>query len=268
MYQVYTLIDDIRSIEKHFNKSYQDQFEPNYNIQSGSKSLVITSEDPHKIQLFQFGLTPSGSKSQMNIIEARTEGNKNIINDPDYSGSKAIILQPEFRKQIRTQRCLVIASAFIGISEKDKVPYLIHLDSRPFAMAGLWDSWNNPDTGEIINTYTIVTIASNILLQRISVKRMPVILSDYYSSYWLKPDTHLSAVTSLLSQYPGDKMNAYPLSSDIFNKENNHKDLLKPVGPKIREEVDYANHSIIKPRTWGNVKARAKSENDTPTPWR
>src|SRR5665811_810946 len=87
--------------------------ENNYNISPGQFVPVITNEKPYEIQLFKFGLTPFWAKSEMNLINARAEGDYNIEDNPTFRGAAGIILKKAFRKPIRAQRCVVIASAFI-----------------------------------------------------------------------------------------------------------------------------------------------------------
>ena len=53
------------------------------------------------------------SNEKMNLSNARAEGDSNKDNDQNFRGSKGIILKHEFRKPIRSQRCLIVASAFI-----------------------------------------------------------------------------------------------------------------------------------------------------------
>ena len=116
----------------------------NFNISLGQYAPVITNEMPHEIQLFKFGLTPFWAKSEMNLFNARAEGDYNQEDNPHFNGAKGIILKQAFRKPIRSQRCIVIASAFIegpsvlGLSK----PYLIYLRNHqnPFAIAGIWDT--------------------------------------------------------------------------------------------------------------------------------
>ena len=41
---------------------------------------------------------------------ARAEGERNSVDDPNYHGSKAFFLKPEFNRLIRYQRFLVVLS--------------------------------------------------------------------------------------------------------------------------------------------------------------
>jgi putative SOS response-associated peptidase YedK len=54
-------------------------------------------------------------------------------------------------------------------------------------MAGLFDEWSNRDTGEVLNTFTIITTRANPMMEVIhnTMKRMPVILSADNEQRWL-----------------------------------------------------------------------------------
>lgn len=63
---------------------------------------------------------------------------------------------------------------------KKKYPYFIHLKDREvFSLGGIYESWANRETGELHNTYSIVTTAVNNLMATIhnTKLRMPLILS-------------------------------------------------------------------------------------------
>ena len=64
-------------------------------------------------------------------------------------------------------------------------------DNEPFAFAGLWSEWVDKTTGEIIKTYTILTMEANDLMSEIhnTKKRMPIILSPDTEINWLQGDT-------------------------------------------------------------------------------
>lgn len=58
-------------------------------------------------------------------------------------------------------------------------------DKEPFAMAGLWSEAMDPKTGEIVDTFTIVTTKANSLIRLHD--RMPVIVAPEDYETWLKP---------------------------------------------------------------------------------
>jgi len=163
-----------------------------------------------------------------------------------------------FRKPIRSQRCLVIASGFIqgtaalGLSK----PYLIYLRNHqnPFAMAGIWDTWLNPATGFPENSFSIITTTANSLLRQISNSRMPVILTDSEAKRWINSETPLSRITSMLNHYDSKLMNAYPISPRIKNPEENDKQLIQPIGSRLLIEEKNIPHGL--PKGIGYHKAR------------
>jgi len=209
----------------------------NYNISPGQFAPVITNDKPYEIQLFKFGLTPFWPKSEMNLFNARAEGDSNADDNPTFRGSAGIILKKAFRKPIRSQRCIVIASAFIegpsnlGLSK----PYLIYLRNHqnPFAVAGIWDTWLNPKTGFPDNSFSIITTTANILLRQIGNPRMPVILSVNEAKRWINSETPLSRITSMLNHYDSKLMNAYPIDPKIKKPQENDKQLIQPIGKRL-----------------------------------
>lgn len=240
----YVLIQKVEIIEKRFNVEAPPDFEykPSYNIVPGSYAPVITNENPRQLELFRFGLTPFWSKKPLLLINARAEGDHNPDDSPDYSGAKGIITKPSFRKPIRSQRCLIPADCFIEgtIKEKLSKPFVVYLKEgeRPFAFAGIWDTWANPETGEIIRSFAIITTVANELLQKLPHHRSPVILPRSLEKVWLNNDIPLSDVTGMLRPYPAELMNAYPVDPAIKNPRANGPGLLKPIGQRLTPEYD------------------------------
>ena len=232
----YILASDLKVIEKRFTaKPHPDLIEipKSYSVAGGDSSYVITENNT--IQDFRFGMTPHFALNQLTLLTARAEGNKNGNDDPLYNGSKAIFLQPEFKKPIFNQRCIVVADAFYAVS--DNKPYLVYLQNkiRPLGLAGLYDSWENPQTKEISKGFAIITTTANPMLQSIGVKRMPVLLPVQYETNWLKP-LPLSEVLRYLVQCPSEKMNAYPVSDLVNVGGYNDTSMLKPIGEKLQKE--------------------------------
>jgi putative SOS response-associated peptidase YedK len=237
----YVIISKVKSVEKQFQASANFQWKPNYNLSAGQLAPVITSEKPQEIQAFHFGFTPSWSRKQTWVINARAEGDHNPNNEPNFRGSKGIIKKPFFRKSIRSKRCLVIADAFIEGTTKEKLkkPFLVYMRNkeRPFAFGGVYDEWVNSETGEILKSFAIITCPPNSLMQKIPHHRMPVIIPLKFYKHYLNPNADLSEITALLEPYTAQKMNAYPIDASISKIKTNEAAALKPLGaPLLREE--------------------------------
>lgn len=237
----FLLASDPVRIESRFNVLLDPSFEVisrNYAVSPGDYSYVITSENTHLLQVLRFGMTPFFSKEPMNIINARSEGDKNSRNDTGYTGSKAIFLKTPFMKPMQAQRCLVIADAYYEWSDKKK-PYLVHLQNRnrPFAFAGIYDRWQNPVSKEIVTSFALITTVANSLLQSIGVKRMPVILARLNEMEWINPSNHLSYVLRLLEPCPSGYMNCYPVSDMVNMPGTNDPSMVNPAGKKLLSET-------------------------------
>ena len=256
----YILIQKAEVLEKRFGVIVPDtvHLTPSYNIAPGKLAPVITNEHPLEIQMFRFGLTPSWMTKPSFFINARAEGDHNSDNNPGYSGAKGIITKPAFRKAIRSQRCLIPADAFIEGPEKEKLnkPYVIYLRDkvRPFAFAGIWDCWKNPETGELINSFAIVTTVANEVMQKINHHRSPVILHQSDEKHWLSNSLPLSEVTRLLMPYPGVLMNAYPIAPTIKNPGADDPGLIHPAGQRIMIETVITSRSEARITGMGSNK--------------
>ena len=256
----YILVQKLELIEKRFNVTAPEgsEWKPSYNISPGQLAPVITGNNPRELQLFRFGMTPFWSKKAMYMINARAEGDHNKEDDPNYKGAKGIITKPSFRKPIRSQRCLVIADAFIEGTVKEKLskPYVVYLKNniRPFAFAGIWDEWANTETGEIIRSFAIITTTANELLQKLPHHRSPVVLDQRSEKKWLNQDLPLADATRLLRPYPADLMNAYPVDPVIKNPRAEGKDLLKPIGERIVPEFDIKTQQDVELQGMGSGK--------------
>jgi len=237
----YVLASDLEKMEIRFNVNLDPSFErvpKNHGVSVGNTSYVITCEHSNLLRPLRFGMTPFYALEPMDLSSARAEGDKNCRNDPGYNGSRAVFLKPEFRKPIQSQRCLVIADAWYGWTDHHK-PYLFFLQNknRPFAMAGIYDTWKNPESGEFVTGFAVITTVANELMRSIGVKRMPVVLSRSGERQWIKSTAHLSDILRLLLPYPSDDLNGYPLSELANIPGFNDPTMLNPAGDRLKPEL-------------------------------
>jgi putative SOS response-associated peptidase YedK len=103
-------------------------------------------------------------------------------------------------------------------------------------MAGIYQPWIDQETGEKIDTFSIITTKANGLMEQIhnKKKRMPTILDEEQASEWLKPDLSVNRIKELSSnQIESDEMSYYTLRKDF-------RTTLDP-----REEFDYRELPLI-----------------------
>ena len=140
--------------------------------------------------------------------------------------------KPSFRGGYKHKRCLILADGFYEWKsfggKKSKTPYFIHMkDRKPFAMAGLWDSWEGPD-GLSLKTCTIITTQPNELMSLIH-DRMPVILHPRDYAKWLEPSAQTpDALQPLIKPFATEAMSAYPVSTLVNKPANDMPELVVP----------------------------------------
>ncbi|HIA36845.1 MAG TPA: SOS response-associated peptidase [Flavobacteriales bacterium] len=222
----YSLKAETRELERRYLIEIEDSlgFDPFVHVSCFVKPSpllpVITNEKPRTLQLFKWGLIPFWAKEQdlsYNTANAKMEG---------------IESKPSWRLPIRSKRCLVPATGFFEWRHigKDKYPYFISLnDKQVFSMAGIWDSWICKDTGEIVNSFSLITASANSLMEKIhnTKKRMPVILSRQDEESWLNIDIEIQEALALLKQYPSVEMKAHTIRKDFFRLGGNSLDVVE-----------------------------------------
>ncbi len=100
-------------------------------------------------------------------------------------------------------------------------------DEKPFAFAGIWERWTNPQ-GNTIETCAILTTASNELVGTIH-DRMPVILAPEDYDRWLHPNTSLEALEELLIPYPAERMKEHEVSNRLNDVRRDAPEYIEPV---------------------------------------
>lgn len=179
---------------------------------------VITNEQPQHIQLFSWGLIPFWVKDKKSAEEIRLK----TMN----ARAESIFEKPSFRHAAEQKHCLVLADGFFEWQEYEgkNYPYYIQLKNHePFAMAGLWDTWKDPQTSEILQTYTVITTKANPLMEQIhnKKKRMPVILQKDHERDWINSSLDKQAAETLLVPYDEQLMEAFTISRLITSRQRN-----------------------------------------------
>lgn len=171
-------------LEHRYNARFEQEalFKPQQIINGFSfpQTPVLAHDRPDRIRFFNWGLIPAWSKDD--AIKKYTLNAK----------IETIHEKPSYRDSAKN-RCLVIVDGFyewkwLDAKGRQKEKYLITLpENELFALGGIWATWRNPQTNEIIRSYSIVTTAANELMSEIhnTKKRMPVILTRDTEQDWL-----------------------------------------------------------------------------------
>lgn len=200
--------------------SFPQQFAPRFNIAPTQPVLAIPNDEQNTADFFIWGLIPMWAKDP-------SIGNR-MIN----ARGETLEEKPAFRGSLKYKRCLVLADGFYewksSPGKKIKTPFFIHMkDRKPFAFAGLWDSWSGPD-GSQIKSCTIITTEPNELTSIIH-DRMPAILHPRDYTKWLDPSPQTpEQLKPLIKPFPAELMNAYPVSTLVNTPANDTPELVVP----------------------------------------
>jgi putative SOS response-associated peptidase YedK len=176
---------------------------------------VICAEKSFEIRLYKWGLVPFWSKDEAYAREIRMK----TFN----AKAETITEKASFRHLIKSKKCLVLVNGFYEWQArgKEKQPYFIQVkNSEAFALAGLYDQWTDRNTGELLNTFTIITTKANLLMEKIhnTKKRMPVILNPEDERAWVDASLPLEKTLSFLNPFNEDNLQANEVDKALFKR--------------------------------------------------
>lgn len=219
----FTLASDVEMLQQvFFDFEIPMNLSPRYNISPTQNVASVPNTREKQVEFFHWGLIPSWAKDPKignRMINARSE---------------TLAEKPSFRNAYKRRRCLVLAD---GYYEWQKIPgnsvkqpvYIRLKSQKPFAVAGLWEVWQAKDMDEPLKSCTIITCPPNAFLEEIH-HRMPVILPPDAYAQWLSPDEQsVDALQPLLIPYPGEEMEAYPVSRFVNRPTNDSPECITPL---------------------------------------
>ena len=205
-----------------FGVSASLEVQPRYNIAPTQFIAAVRNaeDDGHELVMLRWGLVPFWAKDPSignRMINARAE---------------TVAEKPAYRAAYKHRRCAVLADGFYEWRKTGdgKTPYYISLASgEPFALAGLWENWNDKQTGDALQTATLITTDANEFMTPLH-HRMPVILEAKTAGDWLAGSTDLlddvAAITPPLQAWPVDRR--------VNNARNEGEELVAAVGDILR----------------------------------
>ena len=163
------------------------------------------------------------------------------------------ILQPTkvYRKAALERRCIIPSSGFYDwrhifpLNKKTgqplktavKYPYRVMVkDKEIFWIAGIWNQWTDAETGETVDTCSIVTTAANLVMEQIhnSKKRMPTMLTDDLAWEWMFGKLDEKRISEIARwQIPWEELSYYTLAKDFLNSHDPLKEFVYPDLPPL-----------------------------------
>lgn len=114
---------------------------------------------------------------------------------------------------------------------RQTVPIGTSRDGSPLTIAGLWDEWKDPETGEPLLSCTMIITTANDTVAKVH-DRMPVLLPPKNFEAWLSCE----AWTDLLKPAPSNALQMWPVSKRVNSSRAPGDD------PSLIEPVDVAEN--------------------------
>lgn len=212
----------------HVDRTVTEKLPASYNVAPTDRVYAVAEHDGERLLgSFTWGLIPFWAKDRK--IAARN------IN----ARAETVTTKPAFRDSFAKRRCLIPADGFYEWQPrpKGKLPHYIYAaDHAPLALAGLWSSWRDPDSGERVRTCTIITTDPN---QRIATlhDRMPVVLPEAAWDAWLgTAETDAGELQALLAPAAEDRLTFHPVSTLVNKVANNLPECIEPLETPATEQ--------------------------------
>lgn len=204
-----------------FGVSGAPDVKPRYNIAPTQDiaAIRVNTDGMREFTMLRWGLIPFWAKDPSignRMINARAE---------------TVAEKPSFRAAYKSRRCLILADGFYEWHKEGdvKIPHFISLASGdPFAFAGLWEDWHARDSGESVQSATIITCAASDFMRTLHA-RMPVVLERDAADCWLEGDEKLLSEVDRISP----AFRAWPVDRRVNNARNEGADLVEAAGETL-----------------------------------
>jgi len=199
--------------------------------------VILQGKDQHfHLHLMNFSLIPHWSKDpkvKFATHNARVE---------------SITEKPTWRKSFREKRCLVPLTGFIEpIYQGELAGSMVDFhqaNNDLLVAAGLYDEWLNPQTGEIIESFAIITHEPSEFVKQMGHDREPLFLNERALKIWTTPEP---CPAQDLLQILGSERAHPAFAATEFRKlkiKLRRADGRKKSNPYVREHFDLVTHHL------------------------
>lgn len=136
--------------------------------------LVVKSGSP-EWRMMRFSLVPSWSKEQK-------------VKFATYNARIETVLEkPTWKKPFLNKHCLVPLNDFVeAIYTGEHAGNMMRFHSEACVwVAGIYDEWINKETGEVTESFALLTTKPDVFVESVGHDRMPVFLNEAGQEQWL-----------------------------------------------------------------------------------
>ena len=189
-------------------------FEPRFNVcPTTTIDTIIAPDGKRELMRARWGLIPSWWSKPLKELKLATFNAR----------AETVTTKPFFKQAFKRKRCLIPVSGYYEWQDTPggKQPwYFTPRDGSPVLMiAGLWDEWKNPETGEPVKSCTMIITEPNRFVGEVH-DRMPVLLSEEQFDPWLSGE----AGVEYLKPAGEDVLQKWPVSKRVNSSRADDND--------------------------------------------
>lgn len=206
------------------------------------KIPVYTNTSPFQPKPQYWGLVPHWVKDEPSALS--------IQNKTLNARVESILEKPSFRASAKNKRCLIYVDGFYEhqhIKGKAYPHFIFPKDNSYLCLAGLWDEWNNPETGEVVPSFSIITTKGSGIMKKIhnnpklAEARMPLILNTEDEDIWLNSNFDEQSLKAFLHAIKTTELQSHTVKP-IRGKlalENTKNASLEYKYPELNSTLDF-----------------------------
>ncbi len=226
---VHHIAEAAEALEAVVDEAVSDAYRPRYNVAPGDRHWILRhKQGQRQIVPADWGLINHWAKDPsvaFKQINARAE---------------TLAERAAYRDAFARRRCIVLSDGFYEWRgpRGSREPLWIHPEGGGLLLlAGLYESWTDPSTGEVRRTFTVITTPPNALVAPIH-DRMPAVLDREVIDDWLLGSHAGAAVDPQRLLHPATvALRADPASPRVNSAENDDPDCLDPDDPKVVKQL-------------------------------
>jgi putative SOS response-associated peptidase YedK len=188
--------------------------QPSFNVcPTDPVDTIVERDGTRNLEVMRWGLVPFWWSKPLKELRLATFNAR----------VETVTTKPFFREPLKSKRCIMPMSGYFEWQDtaNGKQPwYFTARDASPLlSAAGLWDSWNNKETGERIKSCTMIITEPNDFVAEVH-DRMPVLLMPEQFEHWLSGEMGVEE----LKPAPNDYLQRWAVSKRVNSSKADKDD--------------------------------------------